>query len=72
MVFRKLALASAALTLAVAPVAAQAAPSRAAAPITEESDLGGGNEFVNALIIILIAAIGMGALLLSDDDPVSP
>ena len=72
--FRKLTLAAAATTLAIAPVAAHAAPiDRAAAPTTEASDLG-GSDAVRALIIIIIGAIGMAFLLLTDDDdgPVSP
>jgi hypothetical protein len=71
---RKLALITAAATLAAAPVAAQAAaPARAAAPVANESELG-GSDAMRALIIILIGAIGMGFLLLTDDDdsPVSP
>ena len=72
MSFRKLTLAVAAASLAALPVAAQAAPARANAPVTEESELG-GSDLVRALIIVLIGAIGMGVLLLSDDDaPVSP
>ena len=71
--FRKLTFAAAATTLAVAPVASHAAPvARAAAPTTEEADLG-GSDAVRALIIIIIGAIGMAFLLLTDDDdPVSP
>ena len=72
--FRKLALASAAAMTVAAPVAAQSAPvARAAAPSSDESDLGGSN-IMRALIIILIGAVGMGFLLLTDDDdsPVSP
>ena len=75
MSFRKLTLAAAATSLAALPVAAQAAqaaPARASAPMAGESELG-GSDLVRALIIILIGAIGMGVLLLSDDDaPVSP
>ncbi|MXO75701.1 hypothetical protein GRI40_10775 [Altererythrobacter aerius] len=74
MIARKLALATAATTLALTPVAAYAAPERASAPATEQSQLGGGAEWVNALIIILIGAVGMAALLIADDDdnPTSP
>ena len=76
MSFRKLTLTAAAASLAALPVAAQAAqaapPARASAPIADESELG-GSDLVRALIIVLIGAIGMGVLLLSDDDaPVSP
>lgn len=47
---------------------------RAVAPAAGESELG-GSDAIRALIIIIIGAIGMGILLLSDDDndvPVSP
>ena len=75
MSFRKLTLAAAATSLAAMPIAAQgaqAAPARASASMTDESDLG-GSDLWRALIIVLIGAIGMGVLLLSDDDaPVSP
>ena len=73
MYFRKLTLAAAATTLAIAPVASQAAPiARSVAPMTDEADLG-GSDAMRALIIILIGAIGMVFLLLTDDDnPVSP
>ena len=76
MSFRKLTLTAAATSLAALPVAAQAAQAapmpRASAPISDESELG-GSDLVRALIIVLIGAIGMGVLLLSDDDaPVSP
>ncbi len=68
----QLTLAAAATALAVAPLAAQAAPvDRATAPATEEMDLG-GSDAVRALIIIIIGAIGMAFLLLTDDEPVSP
>jgi hypothetical protein len=75
MFFRKLTLATATASLAAMPVAAQAAqaaPSRASAPAADESELG-GSDLMRALIIVIIGAIGMGVLLLSDDDaPVSP
>ena len=77
MKFRNMAMATAALTLAAAPIAVQAAPAapieRASAATTGESELG-GSDFMRALIIILIGAIGMAALLLTDDNdsPVSP
>jgi hypothetical protein len=56
-------------TLAVAPVAVQAAPiERGAAPTAEESDLRGSLLWVVAAIAAVIAAI----LLLGDDEPASP
>jgi hypothetical protein len=72
--FRKLTTAAAAAMMLAVPIAAQAAPAaRASAPVSQESGLE-GNEWVNALIIIAIAAAGMLALILSDDNdnPVSP
>jgi hypothetical protein len=75
MFLRKLALATAAGTLAILPVAAQAMPvERTSAPVVDQSELAGSGEFLNAIIIIAIAALGMAALLISDDDdrPVSP
>lgn len=63
-----LALSAAAVLTAAAPVAAQAAPvARAAAPTTDEAELGGSN-FARIAIIVLIAAVGMLALILSDND----
>lgn len=73
--FRKFALSTAAATLALSPVAAQAAAAeRTAAPMTAESE----QIFGNVLWPILIAiAIGIGIWLIVDDDdevdpPVSP
>ena len=71
MKFRKTSAFAAAASLAVAPVALQAAsdaPSmdRAAAPVEGESELTGG--IGPALIIVAIAAVGMGALLIAEDD----
>ena len=64
---------AAAASLAAAPVALQAAPSmdRAAAPVEGESELAGG--IGAAAVILAIGAIGIGALLIAedDDDPVS-
>lgn len=70
----KLTAIAAAASLAGAPVALQAAAdtapmTRAAAPVEGESEIAGIGA---AGIIIAIAAIGMGALLIAeDDDPVS-
>jgi hypothetical protein len=66
---RNLAAAAAAVTLMAAPVAAQAAPQRAAAP-TEQ-----GNELASSWIIALvaIAAVIAGIVIATngDNDPVS-
>lgn len=65
---RNLILSTTAALTAIAPVAAQAAPvARAAAPAEAESELGGSN-FARVAIIVLIAAAGMLALILSDND----
>ena len=68
---RTFAVAAAALSLAVAPVAAQAAPAdRASAPVAESNDLAGNNSIFIALIALLLVvgfAVGAGS-----DDPVSP
>lgn len=67
---RNLAAAAAAVTLLAAPVAAQAAPQRAAAP-TEQ-----GNELRSSWLIgiLAVAAIIAGILIAAknDNDPVSP
>lgn len=71
MSIRKLPVALAAATLAVSPLAAQAAPvERAAAPTADESQLRGGS----LLWIAAIVAIIIGGILLLDnnDNPVSP
>lgn len=66
---RNLAAAAAAVTLMAAPVAAQAAPQRAAAP-TEQ-----GNELASSWIIALVAvaAVIAGIVIATngDNDPVS-
>jgi len=70
MSMRKLPVAIAAATLAVAPLASHAAPvSRAAAPTAEESELGG-----TLLWIAIVIGVIIGAVLLLDgkNDPVSP
>ena len=66
---RNLAAAAAAVTLMVAPVAAQAAPQRAAAPTEQGSEL--RSSWV--LAFFAIAAIIFGIVLAadSDNDPVS-
>ena len=67
---KKLLFAVAATGLVATPIAAQSV-SRVSAPTSEVEELGGG--IGPAAIIIAIAAIGMGILLLTDDDedPVS-
>jgi|TARA_R100000049_G_C1947108_1_gene92705 hypothetical protein len=66
----KLSAIAAAISLAGAPVALQAASepapmTRASAPIDGESELGGIGA---AGVILALAAIGMGALIIADDD----
>lgn len=75
MTIRKTLLVTAAAALASTSVAVQAAPAaRASAPASEASELGGGSNWGNALIIIAIAAAGMLALILTEDEdlPTSP
>lgn len=71
--FSKLLMTAAAAALAAAPIAAQAAPERIAAPVAEEENLAGG--------FILPAILGIGLLIVlylaieSEDDaraPLSP
>ncbi len=72
MTLRKLAFATAAASLAISPVAAQAAPaSRASALILEQDELAGGY----ILPVLAVIAIVVGIILLTDnddDDTVSP
>lgn len=69
MKFGKLALAASAASLAVAPIAGQAvAAERVAAPVTEESQLGGDNS--SLIVILAVLAIGVG-IWAFDSDPVS-
>jgi len=71
MKLRNLLFATAAASLAAAPVAAQAqSAERASQPVTAESELSGG--IGPALIIAAIAAVGMIALIVSDDDDEDP
>ena len=68
MTFKNILISTAAASLAVAPVAAQAAPaSRDSAPAAASSDLFGGDVSRGAIIAVL-AGIGMLVLILSDDD----
>ncbi len=67
---RKLALATTAVALAAAPVAAQADLSRSTAPVNSESELEGQSTL---FFILGIAAVAAAIVLLSeDDDPASP
>ncbi|MBB3034767.1 hypothetical protein [Alteriqipengyuania lutimaris] len=64
----KISAVAAAASLAIAPVAIQAAPgsARTAAPVEGESELAGG--IGAAAVILAIGAIGIGALLIAEDD----
>ncbi|RXZ66375.1 hypothetical protein [Pelagerythrobacter rhizovicinus] len=71
MKLRNLLPAVAAVSLAAAPVAAQAqVAERASAPVSNESELAGG--FGPGLIIAAIAAVGILVLIVSDDDDEDP
>jgi len=72
MSFRKLSLATAAVGLAIAPVAAQAAPARTAAPIEEASDMGGGTPTFAIIAALIIVALAVVVATKDNDDPVSP
>ena len=67
----KLMLSAAAAALAAAPVAAQAAPQRMAAPVSTESEQLGRSPLLIILAIFIVVALGIVALN-GDDDPVSP
>lgn len=71
MTFRKLAAAAAALSLTAAPIAAQAATQRTAAPAEEGSEMSGSTWI---LALLAFAAIIAGIIIAVDgsDDPVSP
>jgi hypothetical protein len=68
---RSFALMAGAAAIAVAPVTAQAAPSRAAAPVTGESEEVRGSPFLAPIIIAIIVALAIVATT-SGDDPQSP
>lgn len=71
MKFRNVAAAAAALSLLAAPVVAQAAPQRAAAPAQEGSELTGSSWIIAILAFAaIIAAIVIATK--GEDDPVSP
>ncbi|PZO72667.1 MAG: hypothetical protein DI636_00250 [Pelagerythrobacter marensis] len=63
---KKVVLGMSAAALTLSPVVAQAAP--ASAPISGESDMASEARFGPALVIIALAAAGMLALILTDDD----
>jgi hypothetical protein len=68
---RSFALTAAAAALTTAPLAAQATPPRAPAPVSTESESLGGSP----LLVILAIALVVGVIILattSGDDPVSP
>ncbi|WP_095012949.1 hypothetical protein [Tsuneonella mangrovi] len=71
--FRKLALATAAMTLVVAPISAQAAsPQRASAPAPKPTKLLGNNSM---MLVFLTIAVTAGAIVLATSnnlDPASP
>lgn len=68
---RTIALLAATASLAVAPVAAQAAPQRTAAPVSAESEEIRGNPFILPVLFAIALAIGI-ILLSNSDDPESP
>ncbi|WP_338445515.1 hypothetical protein V5F89_10060 [Pelagerythrobacter marensis] len=72
MKLRNIFFATAAASLAAAPIAAQAeTTARVSEPVTEASELGG--EGIGAgLIVAAIAAVGMIVLIVSDDDDEDP
>jgi hypothetical protein len=71
MKFRNLAAAAAAMTLVAAPVVAQAAPQRAAAPVEEGSDAT-ASTYIIAFFAILAIGLGIYFATKNNDDPVSP
>lgn len=73
MKLHKTKLAIAAGALVAAPLAAQsAADLRVSAPAAGVNGLGGETEIAPALIIAALAAVGIGILLLTDDDDEDP
>lgn len=70
MKFGKVTLAAAALAAATAPIAGQAfAAERSAAPVSGESEIGGGPIGILIVLALVGLAIGIAA---SDDTPASP
>lgn len=70
MTFRKIALATAALGLAAAPVAAESA--RDFAPISQESEAGGENSTLFYLLGAAAIIAGIIVVASDDDDATSP
>jgi hypothetical protein len=68
---RTLATAAAAASLAIAPLAAQAAPARIGAPASAEAEEIGGAPILLPLLVLLAAAIGI-ILITDGDSPTSP
>lgn len=69
MKFGKIALAASAVSFAIAPVAVAA--ERVSAPVSDESEIGGGNG-ITIGVIFAILAIGLFVAVGGDDEPVSP
>jgi hypothetical protein len=62
---------TAAAALAVAPLAAQAAPPRVAAPVAEESEAIGGSPFLIPIVLAIVIALGI-VLITDGEAPESP
>ena len=68
---RKFVLSMAAATLAVAPIAAQAAPARESAPMTQEENLRGGYVLPTVIGLVLLVVLYL-AIDSEEDIPTSP
>ena len=68
---RSLALTAAAAGLAAAPLAAQAAPPRVAAPVAEESESLGGSPFLIPIVLAIVVALSI-VLITDGEAPESP
>jgi hypothetical protein len=68
---RSFVLTAAAASLAVAPLAAQAAPVRAAAPVAEDSEALGGSPFLVPIILAVVLALAI-VLITDGEEPTSP
>jgi hypothetical protein len=60
------------LALVLAPTAQAAAPVRAAAPMSDESEMGGGLPISALIVLIAVIAGGIYLVVDGDDDPDSP